>query len=136
VQGQKESLEDLPQKCPFDRPDSEGKAILLSPAEGVAQVRVLPHPDPFVPHRRPAGTVSPRASTTKGPTGAHEVVVETPQHDRRFSQFSDDEIDRVLTVWASRKSRSKKRCALQIHPACLKNQGLEAGEEWSPRTLR
>ena len=47
VQGQKESLEDLPQKCPFDRPESEGKAILLSHAEGVAQVRVLPHPDPL-----------------------------------------------------------------------------------------
>jgi UDPglucose--hexose-1-phosphate uridylyltransferase len=130
VQGQKESLEDLPQKCPFDRPESEGKAILLSPAEGVAQVRVLPHPDPLYRIEGQLGRLADGIYDKMGPTGAHEVVVETPQHDRRFSQFSDDEIDRVLTVWASRIADLKKDVRFK-YISVFKNQGLEAGEEWS-----
>jgi UDPglucose--hexose-1-phosphate uridylyltransferase len=130
VQGQKESLEDLPQKCPFDRPESEGKPILLSPAEGVAQVRVLPHPDPLYRIEGQPGRLADGIYDKMGPTGAHEVVVETPQHDRRFSQFSDDEIDRVLTVWASRIADLKKDVRFK-YISVFKNQGLEAGEEWS-----
>jgi len=130
VQGQKESLEDLPQKCPFDRPELEGKAILLSPAEGVAQVRVLPHPDPLYRIEGQLGRLAEGIYDKMGPTGAHEVVVETPQHDRRFSQFSDDEIDRVLTVWASRIADLKKDVRFK-YISVFKNQGLEAGEEWS-----
>ncbi|HEX4536654.1 MAG TPA: hypothetical protein VH140_06890 [Candidatus Acidoferrum sp.] len=130
VQGQKESLEDLPQKCPFDRPESEGKAILLSPAEGVAQVRVLPHPDPLYRIEGQLGRLADGIYDKMGPTGAHEVVVETPQHDRRFSQFSDDEIDRVLTVWASRIADLKRDVRFK-YISVFKNQGLEAGEEWS-----
>jgi UDPglucose--hexose-1-phosphate uridylyltransferase len=130
VQGQKESLEDLPQKCPFDRPESEGKAILLSPAEGVAQVRVLPHPDPLYRVEGQPGRLAEGIYDKMGPTGAHEVIVETPQHDRRFSQFSDDEIDRVLTVWASRIADLKKDVRFK-YISVFKNQGLEAGEEWS-----
>jgi UDPglucose--hexose-1-phosphate uridylyltransferase len=130
VQGQKESLEDLPQKCPFDRPEAEGKAILLSPAEGVAQVRVLPHPDPLYRIEGQPGRLAEGIYDKMGPTGAHEVIVETPQHDRRFSQFSDDEIDRVLTVWASRIADLKKDVRFK-YVSVFKNQGLEAGEEWS-----
>jgi UDPglucose--hexose-1-phosphate uridylyltransferase len=130
VQGQKESLEDLPQKCPFDRPESEGKAILLSPAEGVAQVRVLPHPDPLYRIDGQLGRLADGIYDKMGPTGAHEVIVETPQHDRRFSEFSDDEIDRVLTVWASRIADLKKDVRFK-YVSVFKNQGLEAGEEWS-----
>src|SRR5438046_3344906 len=43
-----------------------------------------------------------------GALGAHEVVVETPLHDKRMSQFSDEEIERVLWVWASRIADLKK----------------------------
>jgi UDPglucose--hexose-1-phosphate uridylyltransferase len=130
VQGQKESLEDLPQKCPFDRPETEGKAILLSPAEGVAQVRVLPHPDPLYRIDGQLGRLADGIYDKMGPTGAHEVIVETPQHDRRFSQFNDEEIDRVLTVWASRVADLKKDVRFK-YISVFKNQGLEAGEEWS-----
>ena len=106
------------------------KAILLSPAEGVAQVRVLPHPDPLYRIEGQLGRLAEGIYDKMGPTGAHEVVVETPQHDRRFSQFSDDEIDRVLTVWASRIADLKKDVRFK-YISVFKNQGLEAGEEWS-----
>jgi len=43
-----------------------------------------------------------------GAIGAHEVVVETPHHDKKLSQLSDEEIERVLWVWASRIADLKK----------------------------
>jgi len=56
-------------------------------------------------------------------------VVETPLHDKRMSQFSDEEIERVLWVWASRIADLKKD-ALFKYVSVFKNQGALAGEEW------
>src|SRR6266478_2602134 len=64
-----------------------------------------------------------------GALGAHEVVVETPVHDKRMSQFSDEEIERVLWVWASRIADLKKDARFK-YISVFKNQGAMAGEEW------
>jgi UDPglucose--hexose-1-phosphate uridylyltransferase len=64
-----------------------------------------------------------------GALGAHEVVVETPQHERRLSLFSDEEIERVLWVWASRIADLKKDARFK-YVSVFKNQGAPAGEEW------
>jgi len=34
--------------------------------------------------------------------------VETPDHNKRLSQLSDEEIDRVLSVWVTRIADLKK----------------------------
>ncbi|MDP9339877.1 MAG: DUF4931 domain-containing protein [Acidobacteriota bacterium] len=131
VQGHKEAHDESASPCPFDKPDSEGKSILLSPPEGSpAQVRVLPHPDPLYRVEGQVGRLADGMYDKMGPTGAHEVVVETPQHDRRLSQFSDEEIERVLAVWASRIADLKKDVRFK-YVSVFKNQGAEAGEEWS-----
>jgi len=130
VQGQKSLSDESAQHCPFDRPDSGPKPILVSPADGPAQVRVLPHPDPLYRIEGQPGRLAEGMYDKMGPTGAHEVVVETPQHDRRLSQFSDEEIERVLQVWGSRISDLKKDIRLK-YVSVFKNQGAEAGEEWS-----
>ncbi len=133
VQGQKETPDDSPRPCPFDkldRPDATIKSILVAPAEGSAQVRVIPHPDPLYKIEGQAGRSAEGMYDKMGPTGAHEVVVETPAHDRRLSQFSDEEIERVLTVWASRIADLKKDVRFK-YISVFKNQGAEAGEEWS-----
>ena len=130
VQGQKETPDGPPPKCPFDHPSSEGKPILASPPEGVAQVRVLPHPDPLYRIDGQAGRLAEGMYDKMGPTGAHEVVVEMAQHDRRLSQFTDEEIERVLSVWASRIADLKKDIRFK-YVSVFKNQGVEAGEEWS-----
>ena len=65
-----------------------------------------------------------------GPLGAHEVVVETPQHDKRFTSFSDDELDHVLGVWGSRIADLKKDPRFK-YVTVFKNQGLQAGQEWA-----
>jgi UDPglucose--hexose-1-phosphate uridylyltransferase len=130
VQGQKEVHDGPLQKCPFDYPASEGKPILASPPEGLAQVRVLPHPDPLYRIEGQHGRLAEVMYDKMGPTGAHEVVVELPQHDRRLSQASDEEIERVLSVWASRIADLKKDVRFK-YVSVFKNQGVEAGEEWS-----
>src|SRR5260370_17685485 len=65
-----------------------------------------------------------------GSTGAHEIVVETPDHNKRLSQLSDEEIDRVLSVWVSRIADLKKDLRLK-YVSVFKNQGELAGEEWA-----
>ena len=53
----------------------------------------------------------------------------TPDHNKRLSQLGDDEIDRVLTVWATRVADLKKDVRLK-YVSVFKNQGELAGEEW------
>jgi UDPglucose--hexose-1-phosphate uridylyltransferase len=130
VQGQKANAEETPQACPFDKPESSSiKPILVAPTDGPAQVRVLPHPDPLYRIDGQPGRLADGMYDKMGPTGAHEVVVETPLHDRRLSQFSDEEIERVLAVWASRIADLKKDIRFK-YVSVFKNQGIEAGEEW------
>jgi UDPglucose--hexose-1-phosphate uridylyltransferase len=130
VQGHKEAVDDSPQACPFDKPDSGPKPILLVPPDGPNPVRVLPHPDPLYRIEGQPGRVAEGIYDKMGPTGAHEVVVETAQHGRRLSQFSDEEIERVLTAWGSRIFDLKKDVRFK-YVSVFKNQGAEAGEEWS-----
>ena len=91
---------------------------------------MVPHPDPLYRVEGQPGRLAEGMYDKMGPTGAHEVVVETPQHDRRLSQFSDEEIERVLSVWASRIADLKKDVRFK-YVSVFKNQGAEAGEEWS-----
>jgi len=65
-----------------------------------------------------------------GTLGAHEVVIETPQHGKRLSQLGDDEIDRVIGVWGSRIA-DLKRDARFKYVTAFKNQGASAGQEWT-----
>ncbi len=99
------------------------------PAEGAWQVRVLPHPDPLYHIEGEPGRVAEGMYDKMVALGAHEVVVETPQHDRRMSQFSDEEIERVLWVWGARIADLKKDARFK-YVSVFKNQGTLAGEEW------
>ena len=103
VCGQREQSEEKELPCPFD-PElaDEAKSILTWPPEGTWQVKVIPHPNPLYRVEIDPGRAAEGIYDKMGPLGAHEVVIETREHDKRFSQMSDDEIERVLWVWASR----------------------------------
>ncbi len=131
VLGQRESASDAAQPCPFDPGMVEKRpSILTWPAEGPWQVRVLPHPDPLYRIEGDLGRVAEGMYDKMGAIGAHEVVVETPHHDKKLSQLSDEEIERVLWVWASRIADLKKDPRFK-YVAVFKNQGPLAGDEWS-----
>ncbi|HKW57940.1 MAG TPA: hypothetical protein VJN42_11340 [Candidatus Acidoferrum sp.] len=121
-----ESIKD----CPFEpEPMAKAPAILSWPAEGPWQVRVIPHPSPLYRVEGDPGRVAEGLYDKMGPVGAHEVVVATPSHDKRLSQLSDDEIDRVLSVWGARIADLKKDTRFK-YISVFKNQGVLAGEEW------
>src|SRR2546429_9731746 len=63
---------------------------MIWPAAGPWQVRVVPHPDPLYHVESDPGRLAEGMYDKMGALGAHEVVVETPQHDRRLSLFSDE----------------------------------------------
>ena len=85
-------------------------------------MRVLPHPDPLYRIEGEPGRLAEGMYDKMGALGAHEVVVETPNHDKRMSQFSDEEIERVLWVWAARIADLKKDSRFK-YVAVFKNQG-------------
>jgi UDPglucose--hexose-1-phosphate uridylyltransferase len=130
VLGQRESLGES-QACPLD-PEIVDKlpAIHSYPAEGTWQVRVIAHPDPLYHIEGETARLAEGMYDKMGATGAHEVVIESRQHEKHMSQFSDDEIDRVLSVWGARISDLKKDSRFK-YVSIFKNQGTLAGEEFA-----
>jgi len=130
ILGQREVGAEAQEQCPLEPAKLEKvPAILTWPPSGPWQVRVIPHPEPLYHFEGDPGRVAEGMYDKMGALGAHEVVVETPQHDRRLSQLSDEEIERVLWVWASRIA-DLKRDARFKYISVFKNQGAPAGEEW------
>jgi UDPglucose--hexose-1-phosphate uridylyltransferase len=58
--------------------------------------------------------------------GAHEVIIETPDHDRPFAVMSEPEIERVLWAYRERILDLKKDFRLK-HLLIFKNHGGAAG---------
>src|SRR5260370_33561040 len=129
ILGQREARGDTPVECPLE-PAKIGKlrSILTWPAEGAWQVRGLPHPEPLDHIEGEPGRLAEGMYAKMGALGAHEVVVETPLHDKRMSQFSDEEIERVLWVWASRIAALKKDARFK-DISVFNNQGAMAVAE-------
>src|SRR5256885_4077384 len=131
ILGQREAFGAASEECPLEPERIEKlRSILTWPAEGAWQVRVLPHPHPLYHVEGEPGRLAEGIYDKMGAIGAHEVVVETPLHDKRMSQFSDEEIERVLWVWASRIADLKKDARFK-YVSVFKNQGALAGEEWA-----
>jgi len=131
ILGQRETGPEAALDCPFDAEAlSKLKTIYSWPPDGPWQVRVVAHPDPLYRIEFDPGRVAEGMYDKMGPLGAHEIVVESPAHDKRFSQLSDDEIDRVLSVWCARIADLKKDARFK-YVSVFKNQGVLAGEEWS-----
>jgi UDPglucose--hexose-1-phosphate uridylyltransferase len=58
--------------------------------------------------------------------GAHEVIIETPHHDRSFARMSEPEIERVLWAYRERMLDLKRDFRLR-YILVFKNQGAAAG---------
>ena len=130
VCGQREELPEKETPCPFDAGVAENaKTLLVWPSEGTWQVRVIPHPDALYRVENEPGRAAEGIYDKMGPLGAHEIVIETPQHDKALSQLSDDEIDRVLWAWSTRIADLKKDARFK-YISVFKNQGALAGQEW------
>ena len=113
--------------CPETLADT--KPLLELPSHGPAQVRVYPH---FRPIYRIEGEPARGAEgiyDRMAPIGAHEIIVETPDHARSLAQLKDEEIERVLEAYALRIA-DLKRDARFKYVTVFKNQGAQSGEEF------
>jgi UDPglucose--hexose-1-phosphate uridylyltransferase len=90
------------------------------------QVRVVPNKYPVL---RIEGTLSSRGY---GPydvmngIGAHEVIIETPDHDRELADLTPGEITGVLTAYRSRYLDLRRDMRFR-YMVLFKNQGVRAG---------
>lgn len=113
--------------CPANR--SEARPLLELPGQGTPQVRVFPHYRPLYRIEGDPGRTAEGIFDRMEPIGAHEIIVETPEHDRPLRQFGDEEIGRVLEAYAARIT-DLKRDARFKYVTVFKNHGARAGEEW------
>jgi UDPglucose--hexose-1-phosphate uridylyltransferase len=130
VLGHREDVSGGPEVCPLCGGATEKQPTLLAwPAEGPWQVRVVPHIDPLYRIEGELGRRGEGMYDKMMPIGAHEVIIESPHHDKRLAGLSDEEIERVLWAYAARIIDLKKDSRFK-YVAVFKNQGLLAGEEW------
>ena len=113
--------------CPDNR--IETRVLLDLPAEGQWQVRAFPHFRPLYHIEGDPGRSAEGIYDRMAPNGAHEIIVETREHDRPLAVMTDEEIERVLEAYATRIS-DLKRDARFKYVTVFKNQGPLAGEEW------
>jgi UDPglucose--hexose-1-phosphate uridylyltransferase len=113
--------------CPENRPQQ--KVLLQLPANGQAQVQVFPHFRPLYriegdPARTADGIFDRMAAV-----GAHEIIVESPNHAALLAHLSDEEIERVLEAYALRIADLKRDDRFKF-VTVFKNKGARASQEW------
>ncbi|HTU35599.1 MAG TPA: DUF4931 domain-containing protein [Candidatus Acidoferrum sp.] len=114
--------------CPESR--IEIQQLLSLPRQGPWRVRVFPHFHPLYqieaePSRAAEGIYDRMAAT-----GAHEIIVETRDHQRSLGDMSDEEIEMVLEAYAQRIADLKQDARFK-YVTIFKNRGVQAGEEWT-----
>jgi len=89
-------------------------------------VRVVPNKFPVL---RVEGMLDPQGDgmyDRMNGIGAHEVIIETPDHDRTLSQMSEPEIERILWAYRERMLDLKQDRRL-CYVVVFKNHGAAAG---------
>jgi UDPglucose--hexose-1-phosphate uridylyltransferase len=121
-------------KCPFC-PGNEGmtppeiyamRDPSTSPNTPGWQVRVIPNKYPAL---RIEGDLDRRGKgiyDTMNGVGAHEVIIETPDHTRTLSQLGSQEVEAILRTYHQRIEDLKRDDRLR-YILIFKNQGREAG---------
>ena len=131
VLGQAEVVRDAQTPCPLcPQAGAAYRTVLQIPSEGPWQVRVIPHLFPLYRIEGEVGRQAEGIYDKMQTIGAHEIIVETPQHDQRLSQLDDGKIETVLSAYAARIN-DLKRDARFKYVAVYKNFGPLSGEEWS-----
>ncbi len=121
--------------CPFCPTTVEYQAVLLRlPPQGPWQVAVLPHPDPLYRVEGDPGRRADGIYDSMQPVGADEIVIETPEHNQKLEDLSDDQILMVMDAWRQRIEDLKRDLRFK-YVSVYKNYGPLAGAGGSARAL-
>ena len=119
------------ERCPFCGENEPTLApILTLPPDGPPQVRVVSHRDPLYHIEGEVGRQAEGIYDKMRAVGAHEVIVETSQHDSRLSQMTDVEIENVLSAYAQRIIDLKGDLRFK-YVNVSKDQGAGAADSWT-----
>src|ERR1700693_752494 len=118
-------------QCPFSPGHPGTQTILTLPAgASPGRVRVCPHPTPLYQIEGEIGRAADGIYDRMRSVGAHEIVIETPNHNRPLPHLSDEEIELVFSAYSLRIV-DLKRDARFKYVTVFKNQGEMAGAEWT-----
>jgi UDPglucose--hexose-1-phosphate uridylyltransferase len=130
VVGQPERGQDRQDSCPLCPANRIETSVLIEvPPQGPWQVRAFPHFRPFYHIEGDPARSADGIYDRMAPIGAHEIIVETPDHDLSLAQQSDEAIERVLQVYIARIN-DLRRDARFKYVTVFKNQGPQSGAEW------
>lgn len=114
--------------CPLCKPD--GKTIWQYPAQGPWQVRVIPHLDPLYHIEGDVSRTAEGLYDRMQPVGAHEIIVEAPDHAATLASLPDEHILQVLQAFAARTLDLKRDMRFK-YITVFKNRGGISGEDWT-----
>jgi len=132
--GDLESGPAQPAECPYcPRPGEAGPPPIFSmpagdPGSAHWGTRVFAHPDPLYRIEGDAQRAGVGMYDRMRTVGAHEIIIENPDHNRPLWVASDEEVERVMLTWA-RRIEDLKRDPRFRYICVFKNYGAEAGEE-------
>jgi UDPglucose--hexose-1-phosphate uridylyltransferase len=122
-----------PVRCPFcegNESETEPEVFALRETESPDgpgwTLRVVPNKFPALRSDASTHTLAASLHEQAPATGFHEVVIETPDHNRRMARFSLLELDAALAVYQSRVSILSHEAGVQSL-ALFRNDGIAAG---------
>ena len=131
VVGQGEELPASSDACPLCAAYTSNNSVLLQlPSSGAPQVRVVPHIQPLYRIEGEANRTPEGIYDRMRAVGAHEIIVESPDHNQWLGRMRDEEIERVLEAYAARIVDLKRDSRFK-YVTVFQNRGVLAGEEWS-----
>lgn len=117
--------------CPGNEAETLGEVLALPDESGAGRawgLRVVPNRYPAV-GRPPSGSEPPESDADAlAPIarGFHEVVIETPEHNARMSEYDPGHLARLLGVMRDRARDLERRDGVR-HVQIFRNCGGEAG---------
>jgi UDPglucose--hexose-1-phosphate uridylyltransferase len=128
VVGHREDVASSSLGCPFCPPKVDSQQSLLRlPPQGPWQVMVMPHPDPLYRVEGDPGRKADGIYDTMRAVGADEIVIETPEHDRKLEDLSEGHILLVMEAWKQRIEDLKRDLRFK-YISVFKNYGALAGQ--------
>lgn len=116
--------------CPLCPPRAaEAHPLLELPGNGTDPVRVIPHFHPLYRIEGEAGRKPEGMYDRMRPVGAHEIIIESPVHNRSLAHMGDPQIERVLHAYALRITDLKRDPRFK-YVTVFRNRGALAGAEW------
>jgi UDPglucose--hexose-1-phosphate uridylyltransferase len=119
-------------------PDSKSSLQVISTEAAIDKespwaARAVVHPQPIFHVEGDSQRIGEGLYDKMQPVGAHEVLVESPKHDKQLWQMTDAQIERFLHLVASRITDLKRDRRFK-YVTVYKNYGAAAGQDFEHPT--